>query len=69
LRKYIVLFCTLIYIGISVWKLYYAYAPKVGPIGNGPNETKIWSEFTFSIIGSAAFIAMTINLFKKNNKN
>lgn len=68
MRKYIVLIATLFYILIAVWKLYYAYAPKIGPIGNGPNEQKIWLDFALSMIGGAFFIGLTILMFRKDKK-
>lgn len=68
MRKYVVLFSTLLYIGLSIYQLYYAYAPKVGPIGNGPNEKIIWTNFVISIIGGIAFTAITIRMFMKDQK-
>lgn len=69
MRKYIMLFCTLNYFGVSVWKVYYAYAPRVGPIGNGPNEEKVWIEFIFSMMASLAFAVWTIKMFIQDKKN
>jgi hypothetical protein len=62
MRKYIVLFCTLVYIGLSIYQLYYAYALKVGLIGNGPNEKVIWFNFIILMIGDIAFATITIRI-------
>ncbi|RXT03736.1 hypothetical protein [Ammoniphilus sp. CFH 90114] len=68
MRKYIVLFSALFYIGISIYELYYAYAPKVGPIGNGPNDKLIWTDFIFSMIGGSAFLTIAIMMFMRDKK-
>lgn len=61
MRKYIVLFCTLFYIGLYIYQLYYAYTPKV-------NEIVIWTNFIISMIGCIAFTTITIRMFMKDNK-
>lgn len=67
--KYLLLVWSFMHIGFSIWQVYYAFAPKVGPIGNGPNETAIWTNFVFSMIGGIAMLGLAIILFKKDNKN
>lgn len=68
MRKYVALFASISYILLTVWELYYAYAPKVGPIGNGPNEQRIWFDFVISMIGGACFITLTVLLFIRDKR-
>lgn len=66
--KYLLLIWAFI-IGFSIWQVYYAFAPKVGPIGNGPNETAIWTDFVFSMIGRIAMLGLAIICLRKMTKS
>ncbi|WP_442600132.1 hypothetical protein [Neobacillus sp. D3-1R] len=71
MRKYILMFSALIYMGISTYQLYYAYAPKVGPIGNGLTDKMviiIWTQFIIFMIGGLSFSTLSIFMFIKDRK-
>ncbi|WP_028552533.1 hypothetical protein [Paenibacillus sp. UNC451MF] len=40
--------------------IYYwaAYRPKVGPVGNGPNDAVIWSNFLYTMIVGGCFFTL-----------
>lgn len=46
--------------------LYLSYAPRVGPIGNGPNHTLIWITFSSICLSGLLGIVRAILEFKKN---
>lgn len=54
---------------VAFWKLNQLYAPKVGPIGNGPSDTivaMVWVLFGISmILGFGGVIYFTYSIIKK----
>lgn len=67
MRKYFVLLVGVLWILIAFLSLYNSYAPKVGPIGNGPHF-KIWDGFLIWIIGGVCFIIFSITMFYREKK-
>jgi hypothetical protein len=65
MRKKIVLICGIITVLLSFWTLYYAYSPKVGPIGNGPNYLLIWFQFSILFISGVCSILLVLSSKKK----
>lgn len=68
-RYYAGLIVSLFLIGYGIWKLNRFFAPKVGPVGNGPSETLInvvWILFSMTmILGIGGAIYFTYSIFKK----
>ncbi|KIL35002.1 hypothetical protein SD71_15075 [Cohnella kolymensis] len=74
MKKYLTLFaCSLIIIFIAIYRLYSAYQPMVGPVGNGPNEKIIWFRFIFTILMGITALVLSVRMFiierKKGNKD
>ncbi|RKD25912.1 hypothetical protein BEP19_03000 [Ammoniphilus oxalaticus] len=66
--KYGLLVSSFLMIGVSILLIYDAYRPRVGPIGNGPNETALWTNFIFFILFGIALFASSIYLFLTDDK-
>lgn len=70
MKRYIFLiFIGVVLILIATTQTWYAYQPKVGPVGNGPNDAVIWTNFTWQVlIGIFIIIGGIIGIYKfKNN--
>lgn len=67
MQKYIVLFGGVFLLGLSFVFLYFSYTPRVGPIGNGPNDKLIWFNFTVQFITGSLFILQAVLLFREKN--
>jgi hypothetical protein len=65
MKKWIVLICGIFLLLLSFWNLYYAYIPKVGPIGNGPNYKLVWFQFSTQFISGICALFLSYNLRKK----
>ncbi|WP_088043144.1 hypothetical protein [Bacillus sp. EAC] len=65
MRKLIVLFCGIFLVSLSFWTLYYGYSPKVGVIGNGPNDKLIWFQFGTQFLSGICALFLAFNLRKK----
>lgn len=66
MRKLILVLCGIFLLLVSFWTLYYAYAPKAGPIGDGFNNKLVWIQFGAQFISGVSFIFIALNL--KTNK-
>jgi hypothetical protein len=40
--KYVTLVASSVMIVLAIWQITYAFLPKTGPIGNGPNMFLVW---------------------------
>lgn len=65
MRKWIILLCGIFLLLLSFWTLYYAYTPKVGPIGNGLNYKLVWIQFGAEFISGVSLIFLAFNLRTK----
>ncbi len=63
--KWISLMCGIFLLLLSFWTLYYAYTPKVGPIGNGPNYKFVWFQFSTQFISEICGVSLAIKMRKK----
>ncbi|MFM1650671.1 hypothetical protein ACI7RC_01065 [Brevibacillus sp. B_LB10_24] len=43
MRYYVNAVIAILFIIYSFWKLHRFFAPRVGPIGNGPSEELVWT--------------------------
>ena len=50
MSTWILLMCGIFLLSLSIWTLYNAYTPKVGPIGNGPNYIAVWVWFIIQFL-------------------
>lgn len=64
--RYFLLIGGIITIILSFISLYYNLAPRVGPIGNGPNYPKIWINFSIQLL-IGLFVVATSIFIKRNN--
>lgn len=69
MRKYLVLFGGICIISTSFYGLYSAYAPKTGPLGNGPDEVWVWFNFLVFFITGLAFLGLAATMFWQRSKN
>jgi magnesium-transporting ATPase (P-type) len=70
MKRYIFLiFIGVVLILIATTQTWYAYQPRVGPVGNGPNDVVIWTNFTWKVLtGLLIIIVGIIGLYIiKNN--
>jgi hypothetical protein len=65
MRKYIVLVLAICILAGSGTGLYIAYAPRTGPLGNGPDHGWIWWNFTISFGMGLLFLVNAIVMFKQ----
>ncbi|EIT84234.1 hypothetical protein A374_15648 [Fictibacillus macauensis ZFHKF-1] len=65
--KYFFLTGGIITIILSCIALYFSLTPQVGAIGNGPNYTKIWTDFTIQFLIGLFLVAYSIYFIKKND--
>jgi len=66
MRGYLFLILGVLLLILSISFLYNGYAPKVGPIGNGPNHTLVWVNFGWTFLLAMSSILKAILVF--NNK-
>lgn len=62
MKKWILLLCGTFLVFLSIWTIYYAYTPKVGPIGNGLNYKLIWFQSSFQFISGISSLFLAFNL-------
>jgi len=65
MSKWILLVCGIFLLLLSFWTLYYAYTPKVGPIGNGPNYILVWVQFIIQFTPGIISLRLAFNSRKK----
>lgn len=65
MRKYIVLVLAFGILIVSCTGLYLAYAPRTGPLGNGPDHGWIWWNFTIFFVTGLLFLVNAILMFKQ----
>ncbi|WP_417898943.1 hypothetical protein ABN702_00530 [Bacillus haimaensis] len=67
MRKYVILVLSLVMICLPLYGLYYESQPKVGPIGNGVQNTPgflvVWP-----IIAGLCFLTLSIIMFVQERK-
>ncbi len=72
MNSYINLVAAIFFLAYSFWKLHHFFAPKTGPIGNGPSQgvvITIWILFAISlIVGLGILIHSICNIIKQNKK-
>ncbi|MGO0059530.1 hypothetical protein ACTID9_05905 [Brevibacillus fluminis] len=61
--KYVQFLVGLVNLGLAFWCLYAPYAPRVGPIGNGPNEKVVWFQFSLYLLAALCFIGLAFITF------
>lgn len=68
-RNYIGFIVSIFIIIYGIWRLNNFFAPKVGPIGNGPSDTIIniiWILFVINMmVGVGGAIYFAYNIFRK----
>ncbi|CAG7657859.1 hypothetical protein ACFQI7_33555 [Paenibacillus allorhizosphaerae] len=52
----------------AIVQYWYAYLPKVGPIGNGPNDTMIWISFLILITLGGCYVVAGVYGIGKNKE-
>jgi uncharacterized membrane protein len=67
MRKYIILILSVIMICLPLYGLYYESQPKVGPIGNGVQNTP-WFLVVWPIIAGLCFLILSIIMFVQERK-
>ncbi|MGG1659343.1 hypothetical protein [Brevibacillus sp. NRS-1366] len=67
MRKYVLVTSSLMIV-LTVWELIYAYMPKTGPIGDGPNMARVWLQSSASFIGGIGFLSLAIYQIVKEKK-
>ncbi|MEH6940013.1 hypothetical protein V7056_19540 [Bacillus sp. JJ664] len=66
MKYWISLICGISLLLVSFWTLFYGYMPKVGVIGDGPNYTLVWYEFSILFISGILILSLSFNF--KNKK-
>lgn len=72
MSKYIMLAGSIILIILSFVYLNRLYAPKIGPIGNGPSEQLIlyvWITFIVTLVTGIMYLIRSIIMIVKSKKN
>ncbi|MET3194795.1 hypothetical protein [Bacillus sp. OAE603] len=67
MKKWILLICGTFLLVLSFWTLYYAYTPKVGQIGNGPNDKLVWLQSITQFLSGISALFLAFNM-RKNSK-
>ncbi|MBP1930820.1 hypothetical protein [Ammoniphilus resinae] len=70
-KHYVNLAASILFIIYSFWKLHHFFAPKVGPIGNGPSDLQvniIWVLFSLSMILGFGVLFYSVYCIFKNKK-
>ncbi len=63
----------LLFMIFSIFFYWNAYRPRVGPVGNGPNDAVIWSNFLYTMIVGGCFLTLgmvgwaVVRSFKSKN--
>ncbi|WP_134703479.1 hypothetical protein [Ammoniphilus sp. YIM 78166] len=71
MNPYINLVAAIFFLAYSFWKLHHFFAPKVGPIGNGPSQAvviTIWILFVISMIVGQGILTHSIYIILKQSK-
>lgn len=68
MMKYVLLCGGLGIISVSFFGLYSAFAPRTGPIGNGPHLGWIWFNFSVFFITGLSFLVQAMILFWQQKK-
>jgi len=68
MAKHVLLYTGIIAILCSILVLYFGYKPKVGPIGNGPNRSAIWRNFSLFLFQGIVAITLSVLKFKEEHK-
>lgn len=71
MNPYVNLVAAIFFLAYSFWKLDHFFAPKVGPIGNGPSQgivITIWILFSISMIVGLGILFHSIYRIIKQNK-
>lgn len=48
----------LVFMLLSILFYWNSYRPRVGPVGNGPNDAEIWSGFLYMMIAGGCFLVL-----------
>lgn len=69
MKRYIfIIFIGAVLILTATIQTWYAYQPRVGPVGNGPNDAVIWTNFTWQVLtGLLIIIVGIIGIYKVKN--
>ena len=67
--KYVLLIAGSAMVINSFFMLYISYAPRVGPIGEGPNDTLVWVTSVASFIGGSCAVTLSVLLFRQEMKS
>lgn len=68
MRNYILLFCGITILIVSFIGVYLGFAPRVGPIGNGPNEQLIWFRFVVQFLSGLCTTTLGVISIRRENK-
>ncbi|QGQ96579.1 hypothetical protein EHS13_17690 [Paenibacillus psychroresistens] len=69
MKRYVfTIFIAVVLILIAIIQTWIAYQPKVGPVGNGPNDAVIWTNFTWQLFTGICFLTVGIIGIYKSKK-
>lgn len=68
MHKYITFYLGLLAISVSFVVLYFGNAPKVGPIGNGPNMKWIWFVAGLNFVIGSCGIGLSVLSSKRDDR-
>jgi hypothetical protein len=69
MKRYVfTIFIAIFLILIALIQTWNAYQPKVGPVGNGPNDTVIWTNFTWQLFTGICILTVEIIGVYKSKK-